>query len=293
MATPTASRRAPTQAMVTRLCSALVVLAAGCSSAGAQEIPKGEAAFTDYVAAQLRRATGGADVVVKAPLTLALGELQANLDRIFAYCSRSPSDCAGELAHYVETVAQLHKDRPAPPSREAVRVVVRTQAYVTGIQGMPKAPKVQPRPLAGGLVMLPAIDTPRAIRMLTEDDNEQLGLTPDDVFKLGFANLRKHLKPLMSVANVTRARQMGQLSGDPYQSSRLALLESWSPLAKAQGGKLIIVAPATDMVLYIGDDASTAIEALRLLAKNLATVAPTPLSGELLRWTPARWEVVR
>src|SRR5262249_3385776 len=78
--------------------------------------------------------------------------------------------------------------------------------------------------LAGGLVMLPAIDTPRAIRMLTEDENEQLGLSSDDVFKVGFANLRKHLKPLMSVANVARARQMGQLSGDPYQSSRLALL---------------------------------------------------------------------
>src|SRR5262244_3061756 len=124
LATPTASRRIPAQVMVTRLCSALLVLAAGYSSAGAEEIPKGEAAFTDYVAAQLRRATGGADVVVKAPLTLALGELQANLDRIFAFCNRSPSDCAGELAHYVETVAQLHKDRPAPPSREAVRVVV-------------------------------------------------------------------------------------------------------------------------------------------------------------------------
>jgi uncharacterized protein YtpQ (UPF0354 family) len=141
--------------------------------------------------------------------------------------------------------------------------------------------------------MLPAIDTPRAIRMLTEDDNERLGLAADEVFELGFDNLRKHLKPLMSIAKVTQAGQIGQLTGDTYHSSRLALFESWSPLAKVHSGKLIVAVPATDMVLYAGDDSPKAIEALRLLVKTTAARAPTPLSAELLRWTPQRWEVVR
>src|SRR5262245_24256305 len=233
--------------MVTRLCGALIVLAATCFSAGAQEVPKGEAAFTEYVAAQLRRATG-ANVVVEGPLTLAVGELQANLDRIFAYCSGNSSGCSSEVSNYVKGVAQVLKDRAAPPSKEAVRVVVRTKAYVTGIQDLPKAPKLQPRPLAGDLVMLPAIDMPRTIRMLDEKDNLSLGLSADDVFKLGFANLRKHLKPLMSIAKVTQAGQIGHLSGDAYHSSRLVLLDAWAPLVQAHGGKLIVAAPATDTV---------------------------------------------
>jgi hypothetical protein len=59
------------------------------------------------------------------------------------------------------------------------------------------------------------------------------------------------------------------------------------------GGKLIVAVPASDMLLYVGDDSPKAIEALRLLVKNATTRAPAPLSSELLRWTPQRWEVVR
>ena len=113
------------------------------------------------------------------------------------------------------------------------------------------------------------------------------------LFRSGLANLGKHLKPLMSIAKVTQPGQIGQLSGDAYHSSRLALFESWAPLVKAQGGKLIVAAPATDSVIYFGDDTPTAIEAFRLVAKNVSARAPSPLSTELLRWTPARWEVVR
>jgi uncharacterized protein YtpQ (UPF0354 family) len=283
------------QAMVTRLCGVFIIVAAMCVSARAQDVPKGEAAFTEYVATQIRRAIEGEAVNVEGPLTLGIGGIQANLDRIFAFCNRNTSGCPNEISNYVEGIAQILKDRTASPSKEALRIVVRTKAYVAASQAArPKdPPKLQPRALAGDLVMLPAIDMPRTIKMLDEKDNVALGLSADDVFKLGLANLRKHLKPLMSVAKVTQAGQIGQLSGDAYHSSRLALFETWAPLAKAHGGKLIVAAPATDTVIYIGDDTPTATEAFRLLAKNVSTRAPTRLSTELLRWTPARWEVVR
>ena len=99
--------------------------------------------------------------------------------------------------------------------------------------------------------------------------------------------------PLMGIAKVTEPGQIGHVSGDAYDSSRLALFESWAPLAKAHGGKLIVAAPATNTVIYVGDDTATGIDALRQLAKNVSSRAPTPLSTELLRWTPQRWEVVR
>lgn len=285
--------------MLGRLCSVLIMLFAASSSAYAQEarapVPKGEAAFTEYVAAQLRRAIRGATVKVKGPLTLELGELQANLDRIFIFCNRNTAGCANEIANYVKGVAEVYRDRTAPPSKAAVRIIVRTKTYLAATQAtMPKdGAKLQPRPLAGDLVMLPALDMPRTIKMLDEKDNAALGLSADEIFKLGFDNLRKQLKPLMSVAKVTGADQIGELSGDTYHSSRLALFESWSPLAKVHGGKLVVAAPASDMVLYAGDDLPKAIEALRTLVKTAAARAPAPLSNELLRWTPQRWEVVR
>jgi len=283
--------------MSTRLCGSVAVLSAMalCCFAQSQDVPLGEVRFTEYVAGQLRDEMQDATVVVKGPLTLAIGEMQANLDRIFAYCNRRPPGCAREISTYVKAVAQAHNDRFAPPSRDTVRVVVRTRAYVTTSQATlsKEAPLLQPRELAGGLVMLPAIDMPRTIRMLTAKDTMVLGLSTDEIFQIGLANLRMRLRPLMDVAKIARPGQIGYLSGDVYHSSRLALHESWLPLAKAHGGKLVVAAPATDTVLYIGDDTSAAIGALRALASSVWSRAPTQLSRELLRWTPKRWEVVR
>jgi uncharacterized protein YtpQ (UPF0354 family) len=281
--------------MTTRFCSVLMVLAAiGCGSAPAQDVAKGKAAFTEYVAAQFRREIGDA-VVVKGPLRLAIGGMQANLDRIFVYCGQNSTGCEREISNYVEGIAQAIKDRTAPPTRETVRVIVRTREYVAAAwAAMPKdARKLQPRELAGGLVMLPAIDMPRTIRSATLGDSEALGLSTDEVFELGLVNLRAQLKPLMEVAKVAQSGQIGHFSSDIYDSSRLALHESWSPLAKAQGGKLIVAVPATNAVLYIGDDAPFAIDAFRLLVKNVWGRTANPLSTVLLRWTPTRWEVVR
>ena len=281
--------------MSTRLCGALIVLAAiGCGSIRAQDVPKGKAAFTEYVAEQFRREMGTA-VVVKGPLRLAIGGMQANLDRIFGYCSQAVTGCEREISNYVVGIAQANKDRTAPATREAVRVIVRTREYVAAAwAAMPEdARKLQPRELAGGLVMLPAIDMPRTIRSATLGHGDALGLSTDEVFALGLANLRTQLKPLMEVATVAKPGQIGHFSSDIYDSSRLALHESWSPLAKAHGGKLIVAVPATNAVLYIGDDAPVAIDAFRLFVKSVWARTANPLSTELFRWTPTRWEVVR
>ncbi len=131
------------------------------------------------------------------------------------------------------------------------------------------------------------------IRMLNEKDNQGLGLSADDVFALGLANLRQHLKPLMSVAKVAQAGQIGRawrrrLSIQPPRAVR-ALVGIGQGAWRQADRRL----PATDTVLYIGDDSPTAIEALRLLVKNVSSRTPRPLSSELFRFTAARWELVR
>src|SRR5262245_2024002 len=114
--------RSQEQTVLTRLVAALLILSSVlCSLAFAQGVPKGEAAFTEYVAAQVRRAIRGATIEVKGPLTLQVGELQANLDRIFIFCNKNAAGCPNEIANYVKGVAQVYHDRTAPPSKAAVR----------------------------------------------------------------------------------------------------------------------------------------------------------------------------
>jgi uncharacterized protein YtpQ (UPF0354 family) len=278
--------------LVRRLCSVLVQLVAvGCSSAHAQDVPKGEAAFTEYVAALMRRELKGGQVEVKGPLMLVVGgRLQANLGRIFTYCSSNADGCGREISAYVQGVADLQNGRVPPLSKDGVRIIVRTSAYVRA--SSQQATEMQWRPLVGELVMVPAMDAPQSIFPLSEESNGNLGLSADEVFNLGLANLRAHLKPLMLVAKVAQPGQILYIGGDVYHSSRLALHGSWSQLATAQGGKLIVAAPETDTVFYAAEETPGAIKALRTLTQNVMSRSPHPLSSELLRWTPQRWEVV-
>jgi uncharacterized protein YtpQ (UPF0354 family) len=266
-------------------------LASCVQAARAGDIPQDETGFTGYVAEQLKKEVGEEMVTIQGPLTLSLGELHANLDRIYGFCRKNPDGCTRQITNYVKAAAQVYRDKNAPPSRDAVRLVVRSSKY---LQQAPPADAVQlqPRPFVEGLVILPVLDGPSSIRMLAEKDNKALGLSADEVYELGLKNLRAGLKPLMQVAKTAGQGQIGQLVGDVYQPSRLVLHDDWAPLAAAQNGTLIVAAPATDAVFYIGEDTPTAIDALRTLARNVITRSPNGLAAILLRWTAVGWEVV-
>jgi len=278
-----------------RICIAgVVVLLSAGIEASAEEVPTEEVGFTDFVAKQVRAELAGEDVVVKSPLTLKVGDLQANLDRIFSFCKKNADGCQREVTTYVHGIAQTVKDRNTPPTKEEIRVVVRTEEYAKSVQSSapPVAQSLQATPFVKGFVLIPVLDSPRTIRMFSEKDGKALGLTPQDAQRLGLENLRAALKPLMEVAKPAGHGQIGQIIGDPYNSSRLALIDTWAPLAVAQGGTLIVAVPTTDAVLYVGEDSAIAIDALRTLVRNVMVRAPNRLSDRLLRWTESGWQVV-
>jgi hypothetical protein len=263
----------------------------GSDWALAQTIPIEEPGFTKFVAERLRKAVDAA-VQIKGPLTLSAGDVQANLDRIHAFCKKNPAGCAKEVDTYVHAVAEYHREGGSALTKSAVRVVVRPtqylqQAKASGLTALPA------RPLVEGLVVLSVLDMPRAIRSVTDKDGAALGLTASQMHDLGVANLRKTLKPLMEVAKPAGSKQIGSLTGDFFHPSRIVLADSWAPLVKAQGGVLIVAAPATDVVLYIGEDHPIAVGTLRALVRNVMSRAPNPLSDILLRWTPKGWNVVQ
>ena len=189
----------------------------------AQEVPRDEASFTEFVAMRVRQEVGDAPVVVKSPLTLSVGPLQANLDRVFAFCRSNSSGCAPELERYAKGVAQVLKQQSAPIDRAAVRLVVRTSQYIKPAQDSlgPNGPTLQARPIAEGLVAVAVIDTPRAVRPLDERDLKALGVTQDGLFEIGTANLDSSLRPLSETAKPVAAKQIGTVGGSIYEVGRV------------------------------------------------------------------------
>jgi hypothetical protein len=279
-------------------CLAASVLVVSCvlaAAARAEEVPSDVSAFTEAVAVELRQQVGEAGVTVKGPLTLGLGDLQLNLDRVFAFCRGNAAGCRAQVDGYVRGAAETYRNVTAPPAKSSVRLVVRTSEYVAAIRSVPEGTKpvaIQPRPFADGLVVLPVLDSPRTVRYLAESDNAKLEMTADEVYQLGLTNLIKELRPLMEVAKVAKHGRIGELTGNVYDPSRLVLLDTWAPLVQAQAGVLIVAIPATDAVFYVGEDTPKAIDALRTLTRTVLERAPGKLSGNLYRWRATGWERV-
>ncbi|RZN07469.1 hypothetical protein CWO91_27200 [Bradyrhizobium genosp. SA-3] len=282
-----------------RMCRWLIAAIVGGSllavgPASAQRIPTDEPAFTAFVAARINAVVRNTQVVIKGPLTLSIGPLQANLDRIYAFCKANTSGCAKEIETYVGGVVATTGNVKDAPTKAALRIVVRSTDYMRqALRELESAGTIPTRPLAEGLVIVPVLDSPRTVRIFNDKDRAALGLTSDQVFDIAIANVRSSLKPLMSAAKPAVPGQVGTLKGDYYATSRLALIDSWAPLAQAQDGVLIVAVPTPDLVLYSGEDSSAALDALRTLAQNVVARAPKPLSGALLRWTPKGWQSVR
>ncbi|MHC2276618.1 uncharacterized protein YtpQ (UPF0354 family) [Bradyrhizobium diazoefficiens] len=282
-----------------RMCRLLIAVIAagelvGAGSARAQQTPADEPAFTAFVAERIRAEIRDTPVVIKGPLTLSIGPLQANLDRIYAFCKTNTGACSKEIGTYVSGVVATTSNRNDPPTRAALRVVVRSADYMRqALREVDARGPALTRPLAEGLVIVPVLDSPRTIRVFNDKDRAALGLTPDQVFDIAIANLRSSMKPLATAAKAVPSGQFGTLKGDYYQTSRLALIDSWAPLAQAQGGVLIVAAPSADLVLYASEDSGAALDALRTLARNVMARAPKPLPAALLRWTPKGWQLVR
>jgi uncharacterized protein YtpQ (UPF0354 family) len=272
------------------------LLLAGClliaAPAVGQSIPTDESGFTKYVAKRLRKELPGERVRMQGPLTLSIAKTRANLDRIFSFCQRDAAGCAAEIETYVKGIAESRSGLGAEPPKESIRIIVRSADYVQQVRRVQgESAATQSRTLVEGLFAIPVFDLPRTTRLVHAGDYARLGLTSDQVYELGLANLRKVLKPLP--AKPAGRGQIGELASDYFQPSRLVLLDSWRPLAEAQNGVLIVAVPATDKVIYMGDDSEEAIALLRRLVRAVASQSPKPLSQTLLRWTPSGWEIVR
>ena len=175
--------------------------------------------------------------------------------------------------------------------RIAVRSTATADAYransrTTGLN-------LQVQPFVDGLVSTVVIDTPNSMRWASSHDLETLKLDPAGLVELARANTHAALQPLASGAQPAPHGKIGAIEDDnAYTASRVLFPSDWAPMAKAQGGVLIVALPSPTTLFYISDDSPATIAALRAFAHERLLQAASPLSDVLLRWSPDGWKRV-
>ncbi len=101
--------------------SFVTAVAAWCGTTRAEEIPRVAEAFTRFVAARVKTEASSKTVAVKGPLTLTIGSLEANLDRVYTYCAANASGCLTQIDTYIAAVLEMATAEPEKITREMVR----------------------------------------------------------------------------------------------------------------------------------------------------------------------------
>ena len=267
------------------------------STAHAQSVPLDDPGFTDAITEQFRSALPDEHVVVVAPQRLAIGNSGAvvNLARLWQACHAAPASCDAQSTAFVAGSTKAWQAMNKPPERAQVRIALRSaataQAYLAQSRGT--GLNLQVQPFADGLVSAVVIDSPAALRWASSHDLEALKLDAAGLLELARANTHAAMQPLVSVAPPAPKGKIGAIDGgDAYTASRLLFPADWAPLAKAQGGVLIVAAPNPTTILYLGDDSADSVAALRTFARERAQ-GRDAIGDTLLRWTPEGWKTLR
>ncbi len=280
-----------------RIAFASLLSLVAVAAANAEPVPLDDPGFTDAITEQFRTALPDEHVVVVAPQRLTIGNTGAvvSLARLWQACRANAAGCDAQAAAFVAGTTKAFQEMNKPPERSQVRVALRSaataQAYVASSRGT--GLNLQVQPFVTGMVAAVMIDSPSSVRWASSHDLDALKLEPAALMDLARANTHAGMQPLVSVATPAPAGKIGAIDGaDTYTASRLLFPSDWAPLAKAQGGVLVVAVPRPTTILYVGDDSAASLAALRDFARERAGRAPDAIGDLLLRWTPEGWKTV-
>jgi hypothetical protein len=278
------------------------IFAAGFLLALSVPVVADDASYARRGAAELQKTFPSLDVVVVDPLTLKLSlkgqemSYQLNFDRIERFCSTaSPTDCDATLHDFVTKAGQMVVASNEAPDKDTLRAVVRPASYVETLKGVLAKSGQRDTfvtvPLASDLATLCYFDLPTTMRPVLHADIVPLGLTDEQALEVCKANVRKELPPLDNLRKPD-SDSFGELKGNPYESSYLALHDDWSNLAESMGWRLIVAAPDADIVLYAVDSDAKAEKNFAAIAADDYAKAERQISASVYRWTSTGWEVI-
>jgi hypothetical protein len=268
------------------------IMVVNATSASAASPPTDPAGFTAYVVKKLHAARPAEEIKVVGDLKLTIeapaGEYTTDLRPLLSICTRAPDRCDDVVADRVRKISTF-QSAPLPALRATkLRVVVRAAAYVDEMRRIGEGAEPVAEPLAGGLWLIGAAVTPKAIELLNTSAIAPLNLSTDQVLARGRKNLHGAAVKALAGLDGTPADTVAVMMGDDYQASLLAFPELWAPIA-ARGGVLYVTAPSVNMLMFCRSDRDDMVKLMLRAGAASAAGEERPLPLVVLRWTPGGW----
>jgi uncharacterized protein YtpQ (UPF0354 family) len=253
-------------------------------------------ALTDRVAAAFNQEDPKLQATIKSDdeihITAPIGSVSVFLDHVRGECAKRPNDCDAIVKRFAQaTVASARGPDAMKFDADNLYPVIRaadTLRAMTGTLGDKVASTFVSRPYISGAVLLYAIDTPAAVRFVSQSDLEHAGLTLDDLDKLAVSHVSRlpplHVQPLDRAPGLWTA-----LATDGYGTSRLFDPAFWDTAEARAGGAVAVALPTRDWLLFARLDDPAAISRLRVLAGRVVAGETHAVTASLVRRVGKSW----
>lgn len=278
-----------------RLILILLALAMG-TAARAQAVAVGdEQQFSEDMLARFTEADRSSRFVIAEPLVLSVEQRDGQqgavyLQRVFQFCLQaSVADCGASKAIFVRYMME----RPAPPSRANLRVIVRDTEYVDGAREIysrgNQATGPLTRPIGDDLHAMIASDSPTQIAIITTLILNDLGLTEEEAWEVAYVNTDAALPAIPTIEQL-QANWVGYQLPE-YAASLLANPEGWRVLALAVGPELFVTAVSDQIVMVGLLPAGAELEQFKQAVRDDCAAAERCISPNLYRWRDGLWVI--
>lgn len=259
---------------------------------------KGPAAFRDHGIELLNNALPGyrftkvdeLSVRGEDPKGRSIGDI--SFDRIYHFCLLNEAAEDRAISDFTSRMIDVIRDRDKPIEKSMIRVVVRPIHYIKDAlarMGPGKKPLLY-RMISEHLAEVPVVDRPTSWKMVSEEDCETLKLSETEVFTVGEQNLRQAIGPIAAL-KIPKDGQIGTAM-DEYASSRILLHDDWKTVADRFHANLVVMAPASDVLLFMDGTSRQARDAMHAIGMRAARQSQKPISPLLLKWTTGGWQEV-
>ncbi|HZH44985.1 MAG TPA: DUF1444 family protein [Lysobacter sp.] len=216
-------------------------------------------------------------------LTVAAGDLvqRVRLEQAYSdYRSAPDANRDAVLEQHARAVLQALEDVPLQPAQ--VIPLVKDARWLAELHARLGADAAGVHePLADGLVVVYAQDTPTHMNYLTRRQFERLQIAHEQLRRLAVRNLRRLLPRL----EVRRGPQLGLIRADGnYEASLLLFDDLWERERERLHGEPALAIPNRDVLLFADSADTDAVAHLRQAALDLHRDGAHALTDRLFVW---------
>lgn len=263
----------------------------------AKQPPLDRNEFVDHVEAATRQA--GYVIQQRDGMTLTLemqGQpMRCDLKRLYGVYQLQPDRLDDIVAAHLASLSQASQPQPPLSEKQALESflpLLNPRAWLDTVRQQGAEPPVH-RPFVAGLVITYVFDLPQARAYLQQATYDKLlsapDATPDVVYEMALANLRKRTDPRDS-----KTYGMGDQTivicdkKDGFAAARVLLPELMATWAERISGRMLLGVPNRDFLIGFSDRDPEQVAGMIQQLRRDAAQREGGLTSELLMWRKGR-----